>query len=409
MWDKAPHIYFFDSSVMISPLGGQKMKLLNENEKGLEKASIFPKKLIAILLALVILSPMAFAQGAVQIRAGNMDTDNETPEPTLFRERIQERVENFSEFEEQTRERIQERTENFSELKNQIIERVQERREFTKEQVLQAREKYQDAKEKYEQAKERYQEAKQNIIRTRTVLSKCRDGETEECVQAENQIKVHSKQFLEDTADRILNMLKQLRAKIEANEDLSEEEAAQMLADLDAKIAAIEEARESAENLKENSTKEDIKEAAQTIKNTWQDTKGIAKRNAGRLVNDKIGGIVVQIEQVRDKLDRIIERLQEQGYDIQGLEAIYADFEDELGKARENYEKAKEIYNQDIEPNLVDEQMKQAYEYMRQAKQHIQNAHQMLRNLVINIKLASNGQRLLETPAEELGETEDIE
>ncbi|MBW2982311.1 hypothetical protein KY343_05510, partial [Candidatus Woesearchaeota archaeon] len=81
-------------------------------------------KIIAILLALVVLSPMVFAQEAVQIRTRD-------PENEVHKTELRERIENFSELREENRERIQAAAENLSELR----ERFRERRELTKEQI----------------------------------------------------------------------------------------------------------------------------------------------------------------------------------------------------------------------------------------------------------------------------------
>jgi hypothetical protein len=365
------------------------------------------RKIYTILvMALLVLSmlPAAFAQQAAnQEPAGNSAgtaNDSEVQESVQIRTRLRVLQNESAQVKEQIRERIR----NISESNLSVQERLQFRREIAKEQIQLARQRYQTAKQSYLNARQRYQTAKSNIEKARNTINRCRDAESEECTQAANQMKLHSKNFLESTADRVLNILEQLKAKVEANEDLTEEEASEMLSNIDEQIQKIEEAKDTIENLDNESTKEDIREAANTIKEAWRETKVIAKQRAGRIVNAKVGGIIVQIEHVKEKLDRIIERLKNEGYEIEGIEQIYADFEVELEKAGENYEKARELYQSAAAPGEIDEVMKQANDYMRKAKQHIQNAHKMLRNLVINIKGLQNGQRLLETSDEETEE-----
>lgn len=343
------------------------------------------KKLFAILvLALFVLSmvPAALAEPSIQIRPG--------------KGRIKAITASAVEDAAEANASSEEPGENATPRPGlaAIKEKIKSRAEI-------AREKYQEAKERLVAARENYQEAKLRVREAKKAIAECVNGETEECARIRAQIKVHSKNFLLNTADRVLSVLDKLKARIEANEDLTDEQQAEMLADLDAKTEGIEDAKAVIEGLTNESTKQEIREAAQTIKQAWIETRAVMKRNAGRLVNEKIGGIIVQVEHVREKLDKIIKRLQSQGYEIQGIELIYADFDDELGKARENYEKAKDLFESGLGKDAAE-----AQDFMRQAHQHIKNAHQMLRNLVINIKGLKDGQRILETPVSELDEDE---
>jgi hypothetical protein len=366
------------------------------------------KKIIGLILGILIIvsAVPVFAQEQTEDRARtyrtmseNSETENDSEEQPALGEQIRERTMIFKNETQQIKEQLRERVIEDSNVS--LRERFQRAREITQQQILQARERYQTAKQEYQSARERYQTAKENINRAKSTIARCKEDENEKCTQARTQIKAHSREFLLNTADKVLNVLEQLKAKVEANEDLTEEEAAEMLADLDEQIQEIEAAKAVIEDLDEESTKEDIQEAAKTIKQAWAKTRVVVKKSAGRVVNAKVGGILVQIEQVKIKLDRIIEKLRSEGYEIHGIEAIYADFDDELGKARENYEKARELYESDVEPGEVDEMMKQANQYMREAHKYIKYAHNMLRNLVINIKGLKDGQRLLETPVDE--------
>jgi len=305
--------------------------------------------LVMVLLVLSIM-PAALAQ---QVEDGNNPENDSEAQPSV---QIRERLRVFRNESSQVKEQIRERMNNISESNLSVRERVQEklqfRREIAKEQIQKARQRYQTAKQSYLNARQRYQTAKENIQKAKDTVERCRSDDEEACTQARLQIKSQSKNFLESTADRVIGILEQLKAKIEANEDLTEEEASEMMDNLDEQIQKVEDAKGVVENLDNESTTEDIREAANTIKEVWKETKVTAKQSAGRVVNAKVGGIIVQIEHVQEKLDRIIERLQNEGYEIEGIEAIYADFEDELGKARENYEKARELYQSAAEPGL---------------------------------------------------------
>jgi chromosome segregation ATPase len=361
------------------------------------------KKLYTILiLAVLVLSmvPAAFAQEGKIYKTMSAEPaeENDTQEP------IRERLNVLRNESTQEREQIRERIQNLSEQNLSLRERIQERlkigREITKEKIEQARERYQEAKEKYQTAKERYAQAKSMVREVKGVIAKCREEDgSERCVQARSQIKVHSKDFLSNTADRIINVLEKLKAKVEANEDLTEEQAAEMIEDIDAKIAEIQAAKESAENLTNVSTKQEIQEAARVLKQKWVKTRVVAKRNAGRLVNEKIGGIIVRAEKLQVKLERILAKLESQGYDTSGIEDKLAEFDAEITAANEKYEAARAQLETRGEANRL----------MKEARQNLKNAHFILKDIFFSIKGIADGQRLLEAPAEELEEEDEIE
>ncbi len=239
------------------------------------------KKIFAILvLAILVFSmlPAVIAHSSVQIMpAKALATDVEDVEETV------------DESEEETEEDVEDETEVLP-----LRARLANARQIAADKMEQARQRYQEARQRYTRAKERYQEVKLNLGEAKGILARCGEDETEECITAGRQVRIHARDFLLNTADRVLDVLEKLKAKTEANEDLSEEQAAEILADLDARIEEIEDAKAVIENLGNESTKQEIKEAAQTIKQAWSKTRLVMKRSAGRLVNAKIGGIIVK-------------------------------------------------------------------------------------------------------------------
>jgi DNA repair exonuclease SbcCD ATPase subunit len=293
-------------------------------------------------------------------------------------------------------------------IKEKLRDQIQEARQITQGKLKAARERYQEAKQKYIQARERYQEAKQKITKARTALQACRDSESEQCISLRKQIKANSKEFLVNIADRVLATLEKIRSKVESNEDIDEEESASLLTNIDEKIAEIENAKETIEGLTNESSAEDIKEAAQTIREAWRKTRAVLKKSVGRLLNARIGGIIVKSEALGDKLERIKARLEESGNDMSDIKGLINKFNNEVEEAKAKWESAKQRYAEAVTPGEIDEIMKEVHEYIKEAHQKLKEAHQTLKEIMQKIREKKGAQEALEAE-EESGEEEEVQ
>ncbi|MFH1064652.1 MAG: hypothetical protein V1729_06220 [Candidatus Woesearchaeota archaeon] len=391
------------------------------------------KKISAILvLAIFLMSmiPMAFAQdedapqpelyGENESTAEDTTDDAQatTPRDALrakqiearenLREQVQEKAE---EIKNESREKAQEKVQ---ELKEDVKEKVQERRaefrerlsdkEFSplkraKATLEKAREKYQNAKENYAQARERYQERRGEFIEAKEQYQSCKGDDSEECLALREDLKEKAKPHLTNVADLILKELERLREKIQSSEDLSEEEVAEITADIDAKIAEIQAAKDEIENLGEDATKEEINAAAKTIKDAWQKAKLSIKKHAARAVNARLGNLVHTTEKLEERLYNARDKLVEKGLDVSALDAKLSDFSSELDNAADLYNQAKALWKDATSDTDVENAGEQVKALLTEAKQALTNAKNMLREVVSEIKSLNNGN--LDTVVEE--------
>ncbi len=248
--------------------------------------------------------------------------------------------------------------------------------ETVEEETTKPKKKKIIAKQKSNGAKETYTESRQKVLKAKLKLTDCKGKKSEECTQ----LKENSRMFLVNAADKVLLTLGKIKAKVEASEDLTDEEQSEILADIGESISEIENAKSVIENLDENSTAEEIQEAAKTIKSSWEKTVSTsAKKSVGKLTNAKIHGIVVRSEKLETKLETMLERLDEQGYDITVAEGYLDDFKAEVDEAGENYEAAREQYKQSGKVN-------QANVLMKTAHKDLQEAHKILKDLLKSIR-----------------------
>jgi hypothetical protein len=250
-------------------------------------------------------------------------------------------------------------------------------------------------------------QARSRLNQTRERYNECKADESAECEQVRKETKTNARRMLVNSADRIIATLEKLRERIQLSERLTEEEAQERVAQIDAKIAEIGEAKSSIEELDENSDPEEIRSAAQQINNAWQNSKRVAKLNAARVVNAKVGGVIAKSDRLSERLALAVEKLEEQGTDTSGMEDLLEEFNSEIESAKAHYDLGIEKFNEARSTEGdVDEIMKEATSHMQEAHKDLREAHAVLVQLLRQIKAENRGDRALEEAGEELEEAE---
>jgi hypothetical protein len=275
-------------------------------------------------------------------------------------------------------------------------------RVVTKIKVDKARENFLKAKERFEAAKEKYKGAKEKFKERKEKVSDCGDDEGEECEEAREGIKADAKEHLIHVADMILEHLEKVKERVSGNEDLSEEESAEILADLEEKVGKIQEARAAVEAAE---SKEEIQEAAKVLKRAWTKIKNKIKVHAKRVVNSRIGGIIVKSKQLEVKLEKILERMTENDIDVSSVEGLVDDFNSLLEEAKVKYEEAVEKFEEAKSSDEPDAEMiKSGQESMKAAHEKLQEAQKVLRDILKEIKDKGGEEELEDTEIDEVEE-----
>jgi hypothetical protein len=342
-------------------------------------------------------------------------------EPEVCKENLRERIRLMNRLGERALERLRiveaRRVQKLNELeemgKNPNLLKYKEKfgfkaREIVEARLSKAKQDYKEAKEKYDGAREDYLDAQNKFKDAKEKLEDCEEG-TEDCNQLKEEIKVKSKEYLLKTADNILKHLNKIKANVEANEDLSEEEAAEIIGKIDEMITEIESAKSTIESSED---KEEIIEAAKTLKNAWS---GVRKRltvHSGRIVNSRIGGIVVRVKQLEVKLERILARMEENEIDTTEIQSLIDEFNVKTSDAKSNYESALEKFNEASDADGVTakhELGSAGHELMKKAHSALQEAQKLLRDIILTIKQKEGGEEMNapEDAAEEEADEED--
>lgn len=282
-------------------------------------------------------------------------------------------------------------------------------RKISKEKLIKAKENYLAIKEKYQTARENYLTAQNKFNETKQKLGECKDVDSEECNQLREQAQEDAKEFLLKTADNIIEHLNKVKSNIESNEDLSEEEASETISEIDGMIKEIEDAKAAIES---SSTKEEILEAAKTIKQAWLKVKKRLVLQAGIVVNARIGGVVVKAKSLEVKLERILGRMEEKGIDTSEVQALVDDFNSKIAAAKENYEKAVEKFKEAksaSDAETANSLAVEGHQYMKDAQAALQEAQKSLRDIVLKIKQSGGEEELTASEDAAEGEVESEE
>jgi len=255
-------------------------------------------------------------------------------------------------------------------------------RDVAKERMQNARRLAAQAQEKAKEARNRFREARAKVQERKDALAACKGDESEDCVKKREEGKQDAITALQNAVDSAIAELEKVKARIEESEDLTEEEAQRLTAGLDEKLAKLEEVAQQIDNLNEESTKEEVKAAAQNLRSVLKEIKQGAKDTAGKLVNARIGRVVVRARHLEDNLNKVLERAENAGMDTSVLSGLVDEFNRQLDDAQAAYEQAAQDWR--------GQKPEAARESMQKATQLLKQAHETLKEIFHELK----GQRM---------------
>ncbi|HLC65640.1 MAG TPA: hypothetical protein VJI46_05975 [Candidatus Nanoarchaeia archaeon] len=272
-----------------------------------------------------------------------------------------------------------------------------EQRKIAKERLEAAEEAYEKAKERFEKAKDVYKEKKDKFLDARKKVKECEGVDTEECKKLNEEILQHAKEFLTNAADKAIEHLNKILEKVKSAEGVSEEDANAIIADLENAISQLEDAKAK---VAAAATKEEIEEAAKTIRDIWKKAQHRAVLNAARVVHSRLGEIIQRSVHLEEKLQCSISSVPE-GADTTKLDSMTAEFSAHIATAKEKYDQAKELFQSARESEDKSSEG-QAKALLKDAHDELKKAHSLLKDIVAEIKAL--GGKITSCPEEEVEE-----
>ena len=258
------------------------------------------KKILSLVLGIIlILSVVSFADDSSSGKSGDDRTLDD-------RERLDKRNNEFSEFREELNAR-KEAKRDVKEAKNEL-ERV---------------------KVAYKNVKENYQSKKMELLQSRNKYRDCLNSEEEQCRLMVKKTNMITKEHLINSLDLIIKNLEQMKSNMQLSADLTHEEISEITNVIDEQIKKMQDARLKLETIDENTSRDEIREAASNIRQLWQEVKVHHNKIKLRHLGARLRTLIVKAEIVGERA-----REKASAMNLEKLNSLIENYEDELEKAK---------------------------------------------------------------------------
>lgn len=203
------------------------------------------------------------------------------------------------------------------------------------------REQYEKAKEKYQVQKARVDAAKQNFNDAREKFRSAKlKFKSAKDKLSRDDLKNKSVEYLERTIDYMIAHLENQKLRIQnaENRELLPFDAG---SNIDSYIAQLEDIRI---RVQQANSSEELASSARGIEETALKIRLETRYYAGILINHRIDLFLAKADNVSERLDAQIQKLNEQGKDTSKLEDKAAEFNDRISEAGEIHARTLELY-----------------------------------------------------------------
>ena len=243
--------------------------------------------------------------------------------------------------------------------------------------------------EDFKGAKERYNAAKNELKDARKAFDDAKKaGDPEATMEA-------AKEYLLLAVDIEIAALEKIKGKVEASEELTEDEAAEILADIEVKITKLEDARAAVEAA---TTKEEVQEAARTILGIARKIKVRFARHVTRIKFQQVGAVVGRSSHLEERFDCAVVTLEEQDVDTTIIQDLMDEFSAKVESANDKHSQANVLLKEAKELRETDDtgegqvsgKVQESRKLLQEAQSDLKNAHTILKDILREVK-ASGG------------------
>jgi hypothetical protein len=156
---------------------------------------------------------------------------------------------------------------------------------------------------------------------------------------------------------------------------------------IDAKY--IDELNEEKAQLEEASTRKELAESARDINKIWKEARKEQVQTATQTINNRMGSMLQTSNSVAVRLENEIQRMKNNGEDVEDIEEMLAEYKGLIAKADGNYEQARNNFRKG------DAEYGETLRYMNDAGQNVNQANLVLKNMIQEIKEYREGVVLL--------------
>ncbi len=337
----------------------------------------------------------------------------ESKNPEGCKRAIENRQEALAKLEEKDLERLEKLQEKradieekMKELKKGALKKFDDEgksREIAKAKKEEAEKKLKEAKERFEESHKKQKDVREKFVDAREEWKeKCKDADTDECTKLAGQLKSNVKEYLARTLESISSELEQLKSSVQSSETLSEEEAAAALKDVDALLTRATELTTKVNGLSAESVQKDIDALVKEVRALWKDAKHPLKLHAVKVVNSRLGGVLVKSERMKLKLAHVLERMTEKGVDTAIVEGLVTQFNEKLAAAEESYKSSQALLKEAarLSGEKRAEKVQEAHAMLKKAQASLKEAHELLKDIHNQLKKQRQTELLAEVEAD---------
>ncbi|MBU1245967.1 MAG: hypothetical protein ABIJ20_00940 [Nanoarchaeota archaeon] len=257
----------------------------------------------------------------------------------------------------------------------------QERKQETTQDIEEAKHNYLEAKQYYQEKRNQLQEKKEKLEQMKPQWQECQDSGGDDCLSVKEEFLGYGKEYAIHSADALIKYLDQVYNKIKLDEDLTMEETDEQLNEIRAQMDKVNGLKEIIDNA---TTKEELEGAVDELRALLQEIKPTLQHRVTNLYKNRIGQIIVRAEQLEVKLDKILDRAGESGYDTGELSKLINNFNELVASARDKYYDSQEIL-EDFHGKDT-ELVREAHALLKAAHQDLSSAQKILRDILHEIK-----------------------
>ena len=216
-----------------------------------------------------------------------------------------------------------------------------ERLEQIREKRVQIREINTENREIRAQAREQRGELKgenkQLRVELREELKACKN-DSSQCQELRTQMRANVKEGLIISADEMIALMENLKEKIQVLNVSNKDE---LIAAVDADIAKVQEIKSKLEALPDDANASEVKALAKELRDIWKEIRKQVRIRAVRMLAIGFERVLAKAERLETRLDNVIAKLQEKGYNTTTASAKVEEFKTHIQAARDNYNEAK--------------------------------------------------------------------
>lgn len=214
----------------------------------------------------------------------------------------------------------------------------------------QARERFERAQEKLQKNKERFEERREKFNEIKAELKVCKeDNSSEECEAAREEAIIIAKEHLANGIDVAIEHLTAVKAKIEGLEEMDQQEAEKLIAEITEEIETLEDIKT---RLGDATTREEINSLAKETREIINQQKIRSKVHTMDVIQAKTGRLLDKLGDVEEKLICSAESIQGEA-SAANINELLEKLDEQRNLAYEKFEDNEQI-SEEIRSKLIE-------------------------------------------------------